>query len=483
MKQWLMLGALMALMCSSPMTVWAAEEFTPAQQEEIRKMFKEWQKNERMIGGRMTEIPPPTEEMPALGDTKKETVTYGGTFTGGGALQGGRTVYAKPFVKSPKTIVGGYMDFTISDCNGNTRDCSRGLEFDQERFVPFFYSQVTNYLSVAAELEIEHGGPQGNQGDGDIKMEFATMDYRVADAFNLRGGIILIPMGRFNLIHDSPLNDLPLRPMVSRLLIPSTFAESGFGFFGTVYPTQLSKVDYEFYITQGFDGDATSTSTSGTGAMGDPVTRTTTRDFTSGNGLRSIRGSFKKDNNENKAIVSRVSISPILGVEVAGSIHHGKWDDRGKNDLTITAVDGLLQRGPFEIMGEAAWVSVEGGTQTESGGTPPANMDGYYVQGNYHFMPEWLKQWAPNHFTDASTFTGIVRWGQVDTNSDISTNANQIDRLTLGLNFRPVEDSVIKFAYTWNDHHSYATLNPGKIGSASDPGAANGWQVSAATYF
>jgi hypothetical protein len=351
--------------------------------------------------------------------------------------------------------------------------------------VPFFYSQVTDYLSVATELEIEHGGPQGNQGDGDVKLEFATMDYRIEDWLNLRGGIILIPMGRFNLIHDSPLNDLPLRPMVSRLIIPSTFAESGVGFFGTVYPTQLSKVDYEFYVTQGFDGDDTSSSDTVDPDTG-VVTRSSSRNFTSGKGLRSIRGSFKKDNNENKAIVSRIAVSPILGIEVAGSVHHGKWDDRGKNYMTIWAVDGALQRGPFEILGEAAWVNVEGGTEDESAGTnatPPAHMDGYYVQANYHFMPEWLKKLAPTHFTDSSTFTAIARWGQVDTNTDISTNDNQIDRLTLGLNFRPVEDSVIKFAYTWNDHNRYAIQNPGEVGSASDPGAANGWQLSAATYF
>ena len=79
------------------------------------------------------------------------------------------------------------------------RDCREGLEFDQERFVPFFYSQVTDRISVAAELEIEHGGPQGNQDDGAVKMEFATMDYRFDDWANLRAGIVLIPMGRFNL--------------------------------------------------------------------------------------------------------------------------------------------------------------------------------------------------------------------------------------------------------------------------------------------
>ena len=376
---------------------------------------------------------------------------------GGDVLQGGRTVYAKPFVRAPKTIVGGYIDFTFSDCNNaNSRDCREGKEFDQERFVPFFYSQVTDRLSVATELEIEHGGPQGNQGDGDVKVEFATMDYRFEDWMNLRGGIILMPMGRFNLVHDSPLNDLPLRPMVSRLIIPSTFAESGLGFFGTVYPTQLSKVDYEFYVVNGFDGGS---SANGGATFGE-------------GGYRGNRGSFQTDNNENKAIVSRVSVSPILGVEVAGSVHHGKWDDEADHYMTIWAVDGLLQRGPFELLGEAGWTRVRGGSSNPDAadGTPPKKMAGYYVQGNYHFMPEFLKQAAPTYFGDSSTFTAVVRWGDVDTNTQSNDNVNDIQRFTLGINFRPVEDSVIKFAYTWNDHKD-------------DPQSRNGWQFNMSTYF
>ncbi len=377
--------------------------------------------------------------------------------TGGSVLEGGRTVYAKPFVRAPKTIVGGYIDFTISDCNNaNARDCREGLEFDQERFVPFFYSQVTDRLSVAAEVEIEHGGPQGNQDDGDVKIEFATMDYRFTDWLNLRGGIILIPMGRFNLIHDSPLNDLPLRPMVSRLIIPSTLGESGIGFFGTFYPTQLSKVDYEIYVTQGFKGENSDGSTS----------------ITEGSGLRSARGSIQTDNNENKAIVSRISVSPLLGIEVAGSVHHGKWDNDGDCTMTIWAVDGLLQRGPFELQGEAAWVKVRGGhNPPDTGnGVPPEKMAGYYVQGNYHFMPDFLRQAAPSFFGESSTFTGVIRWGEADTNTQSSDNVNDLSRLTLGINFRPVEDSVIKFAYTWNDHED-------------SPGSRNGWQFNMSTYF
>ncbi len=227
MRRLLITGAMMVLMIVPQATVWAEDaEFTPAQMKQIRKMFEEWSKQQRQqqpppAAGAVARPPAPPAKMgssvPGMGDTTKQSIRYGTEFSGGSGLQGGRTIYARPFVKAPKTILGGYIDFTLTKCdNGGARDCDPKSGFDQERFVPFFYSQVTDRLSVAAELEVEHGGPQGNQSDGDIKMEFATMDYRFNDAFNLRGGIILVPMGRFNLIHDSPLNDLPLRPMVSR---------------------------------------------------------------------------------------------------------------------------------------------------------------------------------------------------------------------------------------------------------------------------
>lgn len=430
--------------------------------------------------------------LPTMGDTTKQSIRYGQEFSGGTGLQGGRTIYARPFVKVPKTILGGYIDFTYSQCDkgkreGKARDCDDPGSFDQERLVPFFYSQITDRLSMAAEIEFEHGGTNNNQSDGDVKVEFATMDYRFNDAVNLRAGIILSPMGRFNLIHDSPLNDLPLRPMVSRAILPSTLAESGVGFFGTFYPTALSKIDYEFYIVNGFAGSGGSNA----GFISE------------GSGMRSSRGSQQKDINSNKAILTRVSFSPVLGIEVAGSLHHGKWDRDDQYDLTLMAVDGVVQRGPFEIMGEAAWADIEtpcggqcvvvdrAGTETFQSAFDdatrrrivldedvqrviPAGMFGYYVQLNYHFMPEGLVRALPSYFGQNSTFTGILRYGRSDTNTDSDVNKNDEERLTLGLNFRPVEDSVIKFAYTFN---TKGVNNP--AGTESP----DGWQFNMSSYF
>ena len=41
------------------------------------------------------------------------------------------------------------------------------------------------------------------------------IDFEVHPALNFRGGIILSPLGRFNLAHDSPANELTDRPLVS----------------------------------------------------------------------------------------------------------------------------------------------------------------------------------------------------------------------------------------------------------------------------
>jgi len=461
MRKWFILGAFVFLTALLQTGAWAEspkngnDEFTPEQQKALQEMIKEWSRKERM--------------KERMGEETDERAS--GPFTGGGELLGGRTIYAKPFVKAPKAILGGYMDFEVTDCNGSAKDCSEGLEFDQVRFIPFIYSQVTDRIQVAAEIEFEHGGTDNNQDDGEVKVEFATFDYLIEDWVNFRAGILLTPLGRFNLLHDSPLNDLTHRPLVSRFIIPTTLSEAGLGLYGTFYPTRLSKVDYEFYLTNGFDGN--------------------NKLFSEKDGTSKSKGSEKTDNNENKAIVARIGVSPFLGVEVGGSIHHGKYDDAGKKDLTITAVDWSLQRGPFELIGEAAWASIEGGSPFPTGAgitggapaagdIPPARMAGFYVQGNYHFMPTFLKRMAPTHFTDASTFTAVVRYGESDTNTDIGGNRGELKRLTIGGNFRPIEDTVFKFSYTFNDENA-GSLDTGAPND--NPGRNNGWQFSVATYF
>jgi hypothetical protein len=389
--------------------------------------------------------------------------------------------YGKPFLRrfGRNTYLGGYMDMELEMDAGSQTNKT----FDQHRLIPFIYSDVSDRVKFAMELEIEHGGTNTQGGvqvkKGDVKIEFATIDFLMTDWLNYRGGIILSPLGKLNLVHDSPLQDLTDRPMVSTFILPSTLSESGMGFFGTFYPTEMSKLDYEIYAVNGFQSVIGDTSIL---SAADATSVAEIQDF-----IKDSRGSKQIDNNTNFAIVGRLAYSPFLGLELGASFHTGNIDDRNENRMTIKALDWTYQRGPFELVGEYGHASIERDglfeDGTEKSDRMAGDMWGYYVEPRYHFMPQFLKDLAPTVFKDDSTFTAVLRWGQIDVNQPTNV-ANEGDirrtRLTPGLNFRYTEDTVFKIEYQFNEEH-------GRRINAGDPRGTDqsndSLVFSVATYF
>ncbi len=477
MRIWSILGALM--LCTTVAMPAQAEE--KALEERVKKLeqqlseFQEHEKQERLK--ERERITPPEQRAPGTGriteiaperpGEEKVPLSFGATGSG-------RLVYAKPFLSAPKSTVGGYVDAQYSSLTRPNLDNPSRNTFGQIRMVPFIYADITDRIKFATEIEIERGGPNAPVGgDGAMQIEFAQLDYLINEAVNIRAGILLMPVGKFNLLHDSPLNDLVDRPMVSRIVIPSTWFDAGAGLYGTFYPTAMSKLDYEIYAVNGMNG-----------TPGTTITDT---------GIRGARGSVSRDRDDAKSVVGRVAFSPRLGIEIAGSFYHGQYNNKdatGANTLSdninIYAVDWTLQRGRWELIGESAWVRIDGNQRP--GAIGPAGMHGYYVQANYHFMPEWLKNMAPTHFSDASTFTAVVRWERVDTDTDNRTltatsgNRRELERLTIGLNFRPIEDTVFKFDYQFNTQKGTPISNSVNI-PASGRIDGNGFLFMAATYF
>lgn len=407
----------------------------------------------------------------------------------------GRLVYAKPFVAAPKAIVGGYMDFQFrSQQKSSIENGYGGLSntFDQQRFVPFIYADITEHVKMAAELEIEHGIREEGGPDRSVEfgLEFAFIDYLIRESINLRAGILLVPIGKFNLLHDSPLNDLTDRPLVDRFIIPTTVAETGAGFYGTFYPGRTSKLDYELYVTTG---------PCGYNPDGSPTINEA--DGTRGARQRKCAADDGLDINNGKAVAGRVAYSPMLGVEVAGSGYYGNAAPQGGsfgqnyNPLSIMAIDWTLQRGPFELIGEAAWAYARNNSKAIEGnslgvapgsiltglgglnplGIPPQRMQGYYIQGNYHFMPQFLTNWSPKRFGEGSTFTAVVRYDRVNTNGDFRGGEGDLEQISFGLNYRPIEDAVFKISYQYMP----MAFNPNTGERIHD----SAFVVSAATYF
>jgi hypothetical protein len=407
-----------------------------------------------------------------------------------GATGSGRLVYAKPFVSAPKAVVGGYMDIQYrSQRNGSIENGYGGITngFDQQRFVPFIYADITEHVKFASEIEIEHGIREDSTQGTEIGLEFAFIDYLVNEPLNFRAGILLLPVGKFNLLHDSPLNDLTDRPLVSRLVIPSTMSETGAGFYGTVYPGRTSKVDYELYVTTG-----------PCGYNPDGTPRVNEQDGTRGSRQRKCPSDDGLDINNGKAVVGRLAFSPMLGVEIGGSSYYGNSSINGTyNPLSITALDWTFQRGPFELIGEAAWSYARGNSRSISGSTgfapgslllnqegnsgpgiPPQRSNGYYIQGNYHFMPAFLTKFSPKRFGEGSTFTAVIRYDRVNTNLDDSNGTGgwgNLEQISFGLNYRPIEDIAFKMSYQYQP----MAFNPNTEQRIHD----SAFVISAATYF
>ena len=93
----------------------------------------------------------------------------------------------------------------------------------------------------------------------------------------------------------------------------------------------------------------------------------------------------------------------------------------------------------FKLLGEFAVASID---VLEASSLLADSQNGFYLQGNASFGRGWLDT-LPD-----SEFTAVVRWGSVDFDTDIDGDSR--DRLTLGLNLRPIQDAVFKIDYQRN---------------------------------
>jgi hypothetical protein len=335
-------------------------------------------------------------------------------------VEGG--IYDKPFITrlGGKTTIGGYMDALGSFVRN--AGINEGWSFEARRFNIFTYSALSSGIVVAAELEIEHGGEE-------FKLEYGILDLSFHDALNLRGGVILSPLGKVNLVHDSPKLELAERPLPATQLIPSTLSEVGVGFFGSFFPTDVSRLTYELYAVNGFNEDIIENST--------------------GTRIASGKGKlFEEDNNGEPAFVGRVAFSPSYGTDFGLSFHTGIYntfksegltvDDARR--LTIVAFDAEHTIGWAGLQGELAFVDIDLPSSLE--GLFAKRQAGYYLQANIPFGYGWFPMW------ERSKLTASLRYEWVDFDRDIIGDDHQ--RMTLGLNFRPIQDVVLKLNYEHN---------------------------------
>ena len=330
--------------------------------------------------------------------------------------------------------VGGYISLEFRD-NG---DDSNSF-FDAHRLVPKIQADIAEGITFETEIEIEGGGADVSFLSGnEILVEYAEIRFEIIeDKLTFKVGLVLIPWGRFNRFHDDPLNDLTDRPLVSRHVGATAFDQPGIGAEGTLEFGDGWFLDYDLALVQGFDDG-----------------------FDTANGVRGARQSFRADNNNNKQVFGRFVVSPPVQhldvLEFGASFAYGKHDPAG--DLTNYgyALEVFLKKGRFEMTGEFMTLRVE-----QAAGAPasaPRRLSGWYVEFAYHIFPAG---WRGKHalLTDESTFTFVVRVEDVDLNHATTGTEfrDDLQQVSIGFNFRPVERTVFKVSYTFVDSEQPGT--------------------------
>lgn len=324
-------------------------------------------------------------------------------------------VYDKPYQTRllGRTAIGGYAEAHV---RWQKTDGLKGeAGFEAKRFNLFTSTRVSDFVRLGTELEFEDGGKE-------IKLEYSAIDFLIHPAFNLRGGMLLSPLGRFNLSHDSPLNEFTDRPIVSERLLGVALSEPGFGALGQVGVGSRGRATYELYATNGFhDGLITNAPEGTTIPLG--------------------RGNFE-DNNGSPAFVGRLALSPDVGHEIGISGHRGAYNvfhlegtpiDERRN-LTIMVADLETQLIGVQVSAELALARID--VSPGLRGIYASKQHGWYIEGVREIGRGWLRT------VPGSAFALKARWDHVDFDTDL--RGRSASQVTVGANFRPTQESVLK---------------------------------------
>ena len=154
-------------------------------------------------------------------------------------------VYNRPFLSVAKfpVAVGGYVEANWQHLG--TDGVTEGHQFQMRRLTLFVASSIYKRIKFLSEIEFEDGTKE-------INIEFASVDIEFHPLFNLRGGIVMNPIGAFNQNHDGPKWEFIDRPVSATQMLPATWSNVGFGIYGKLYRNNWVYA-YEAYLTNGFD--------------------------------------------------------------------------------------------------------------------------------------------------------------------------------------------------------------------------------------
>jgi hypothetical protein len=374
-----------------------------------------------------------------------------------GVIMNMDAIYNRPFLQVGKLPValGGYMEANYQYLAED--GVSEGHQFQMRRLTLFVSSTISKRIKFLTEIEFEDGAKE-------INIEFASVDLEFTPLLNMRGGIVMNPIGAFNQNHDGPKWEFIDRPIAATQMLPATWSNAGFGLYGKKFSKDWVYA-YEVYLTNGFDERIIANTENKTFL---PATKENKERFE-----ESFNGSMLLTA---KAALRNRKIGE-MGLSYMGGAYN-KFEDDGlvldkKRRVDVIALDftSTIPGLNTVVTGEWAWVKVD---------IPPTYTEqfGRKQQGGFiDFVQPVLRK--PMFGFDKAVLNAALRLEYVDWNKGKfqSTGGNIADEvfaIVPALSFRPTAQTVIRFNYRYNWQKDILGNPPSRLG---------GFQFGLSTYF
>ena len=321
--------------------------------------------------------------------------------------------------------VGGYAQVDYNQPEGDNGN------LDVHRLVVLLGYKFNDKVQFVTEIEYEHVK--------ELYVEQAFLQYTIADNVNLRGGLMLVPMGIVNEYHEPTTFNGVERPNVDKSIIPSTWREIGLGVSGKFDEASLR---YQAYIFNGF------ASVNETKVLG------------GSNGLRNGRQKGAESTINTPNLSAKVDYYGIQGLRLGLSGYFGRTqaeDDIQEIDgadvgISMIGLDARYINRRFSARGQYIHAKL---SDTEDYNTLyeanlGSELKGWYTEAAYNLLPLNKEQ----------KLDAFVRYEKYDTHAatkdsgidrDLAYNRNE---WTTGLNYHIAPGAVVKADYQILDNAS-----------------------------
>jgi hypothetical protein len=314
--------------------------------------------------------------------------------------------------------IGGYGQVDYNQPEG------KNGELDVHRFIMFLGYKFSERVQFVTEIEYEHVK--------ELFVEQAFLSYNVNDNLNIRGGLMLVPMGIVNEFHEPTTFNGVERPSMDKSIVPSTWREIGIGVTGRFNEVSLR---YQAYIFNGFASINNGKVLGGS------------------NGLRNGRQKGAESTINTPNFSGKLDYYGISGLRLGLSGYFGRTQaeddvqdiDGADVGVTMIGLDARYVNRRFSARGQytQALLSDTKAYNTLNGSDLGSELKGWYAEVAYNLLPLSKEQ----------KLDAFVRYEKYDTHAatkdagitrNLAYNRNE---WTTGLSYHVAPGAVVKADY------------------------------------